>query len=168
MAPLFSVILRKAKAAVRLKYSAMRDNGLWYYLREDLVGKTQMEVPLKLHQMEARVDGKTFLVQRSFKPLAFPIGNSNKFAFKVSQFGIPIADVNPIADEGSNFEDNSLVVDRQRYVIDTKYIPTFSWDQTALDLSNFLFRKVMLTFYKSLTSPNKSLKSPNRPLTSFR
>ena len=111
MAPLFSVILRKAKAAVRLKYSAMRDNGLWYYLREDLVGKTQMEVPLKLHQMEARVDGKTFLVQRSFKPLAFPIGNSNKFAFKVSQFGIPIADVNPIADEGSNFEDNSLVVE---------------------------------------------------------
>jgi len=111
MAPLFSVILRKAKAAVRLKHSAMRDNGLWYYLREDLVGKTQMEVPLKLHQMEARVDGKTFLVQRSFKPLAFPIGNSNKFAFKVSQFGIPIADVNPIADEGSNFEDNSLVVE---------------------------------------------------------
>jgi len=135
MAPFFSVILRKAKAAVRLKYIAMRDNGLWHYYGDNLAEKIQMEVPLKLHQMAARVNGKTFLIQRSFQPLAFPIGNSNKFAFKVSQFGIPIADVNPIAEEGSNSEDNNLVVELI--------------DRGTLSKQNMLFYLIFFRFHRS-------------------
>lgn len=118
MAPFFSVVIRKSGAALDLLFAATRNNGNWKYVGDDLIKKAQNEFPLELYQMAAKINGKTFLLQRSLKPLAFPIGNSNKFKFKLTQFGVPIADIS--STEESNSEKQDLVielVDRGKQII---------------------------------------------------
>ena len=63
--------------------------------------------------MAAKINGKTFRLQRSLKPLAFSVENSNKFKFKLTQFGIPIANISPIAEKRES--------ERQQKEIDLLY-----------------------------------------------
>lgn len=112
MAPSFSIHFTKSKKVLKLIYTVLKEetSGSWEYLGSDLAKESQSKFSLKLDQMAARINGKTFLPQRSLKPLPFPIGNTSEFSFKLSQFGIPIADLIPI-NENKGSDNSNLVVE---------------------------------------------------------
>ena len=59
IAPFFSVVVRKFGVPLDLLLAAIKEAGNWDYFGKDLIKEAQNKFPLKLHQMAAKINGKT-------------------------------------------------------------------------------------------------------------
>lgn len=116
MAPVFLVKFRKGLKSINVPFVFDRVNNKWVFEGVGIETFLENIFPTKLDQMAAIINGKTILLHESFRPSPFHSKSNGADQFKLTQFGIPVADIISVEDKinplrRSDLADNDVIVD---------------------------------------------------------